>query len=591
MNRGFNITYQGETRSLAAWRITSLQRRRSSQAADGLTFVVEGEDITGAAPFAHDSEIVVYSDGVGWFRGRVVGVRRSVSGNASAFFYEIAGPWWYMERVVYQQPWAVQGGADVLKTHVLLNLTPSGQPWSTREQIHDALTWARDRALAQYGTAPFQWTKTQIPEIAVPSDEVRDTTAAEIVRKQLRWMPDVVTWFDYTTNPPTLHARRREDLETVTLDYGPNCAALDLTPRSDLTVPAVVLKYEQVNTVDGISGATVTVDAYPPGSTGEEFGALLATIDLAGGTAVHASAYVRSEELPTTSGDWAAWLKTKEPWLEDARVSILSVDSVTRGASEDPEGSEPVTPLPRELLGGGIADWMNGVAQQETVVIRATLQIKDDAGEVIDDQSRTFSVNIQTTDVPTGHYQTQEFVAGEAVPVGLAQSVYQSLAVADQQGTLTVVGENAAAAVRPGVRISIAGGQADWATMATPVQEVTEDLQSLTARVLVGPPAHLGPRDLVDLLRVNRFRLVITRRDGRSSATASTGFSLPKTTRLENASAGGVTRSRLVIKSNGAIDLDAHLCLGKVVTVREVSVCVNGVEKRMLVLCSEPYDA
>lgn len=588
----YTVTCNGDSRTLADWRITTLQRRRSSMAADSVTFLVDGLDITGEAPFPDGSEISIEADGVGWFRGRVVSVRRSAAGNSGVFAYEVAGPWWYLERVVYQQPWAQQGSADVLRTHCLLNLTTTGLAWSTRDQIDDALVWTRDRAIGQYGSAPFQWLKSELPEIQIPSDEVRDTTAAEVIRKQFRWMPDCVTWFDYATTPPTFHARRRADLESVRVTYAAERVAVDLTPRTDLVVPSVVLKYEQVASVDGQSIASVSVDAWPPGATGEEFGALLLTVDLAGGTAVHASAYVRSEALPTTNEEWRAWLRTKEPWLNDARATILSIDSVTRGASEDPEGSEPIDPLPRELLGGAIADWMNGSSQQETVTIRVTLQIKDDAGEVIDDQSKTFTVNIQTTDVATGHYQTlQEFVSGESVPVGLAQSLYESLSVADYQGTISVVGDGAGAGVRPGNRLSIDGGHADWSTMAAPVQEVIEDVGSLTTRISVGPPGHLGPRDLIDLLRVNRFRLVITRRDGRSSGVASTGFALPKSTRLENASAGNVTRSRLVIRSNGAIDLDGALCLGKTVTVREVSVCVNGVEKRMLVLCSEPYDA
>ena len=42
---------------------------------------------------------------------------------------------------------------------------------------------------------------------------------------------------------------------------------------------------------------------------------------------------------------------------------------------------------------------------------------------------------------------------------------------------------------------------------------------------------------------------------------------------------------------NGRIVLDAASAGAMEVAVREISVCVNGVEKRMLVIASEPYDA
>lgn len=66
---------------------------------------------------------------------------------------------------------------------------------------------------------------------------------------------------------------------------------------------------------------------------------------------------------------------------------------------------------------------------------------------------------------------------------------------------------------------------------------------------------------------------------------------MPRNGRLENATAGSVARSRFVVRGNGSIDLDSALCLGQAVTVREVGVCVDGVQKKMLIVASLPYDA
>lgn len=585
----FTLTRGTTTKTLEEWRVFSMVRKRSSQAVDALSFGLTLDSAGAALPFSVEDELILKFGETIWFRGRVTSRRRSVSGNSAVCSVEVAGPWWYLEQLVYQQPWATQGSADTFRSHCLLNLTKEGQPWSTREQIHDALTWARDRAVARYGSAPFQWTKESLPEASIPSDEVRDTTTAEIVRRQFRWLPDCVTWFDYSTTPPTFWARRRSQLAGLNLAWGPQITAADFMPREDLVVPSVALKFEQVNAIDGSPIAEVTQQIYPPGATGDEFGALVATIDLAGGTAVHVSGYVRSEPLPGNTAGWTEWLKTKEPWLNDTRVQIRSLDSISRAPTDPEDGTST---LPRELLEGGVTDWMTGDVQQETVKIRATLRILDDAGAVLDDQSRTFTINIQTTNIATGTYSAlQEFVAGEPVPVGLAQTVYEGLSTAEYQGSIVLTDPEFAVAVSPGMRLSVTGADRAWETMGASVQEVAEDLVSKSVRISVGPPSHLGPRDLVDLLRVNRFRLVISRPNGRSSGTSGGSVSLPKNGRLENATAGSVARSRFVVRGNGSIDLDSSLCLGQAITIREIGVCVNGVQKKMLILASLPYDA
>lgn len=48
------------------------------------------------------------------------------------------------------------------------------------------------------------------------------------------------------------------------------------------------------------------------------------------------------------------------------------------------------------------------------------------------------------------------------------------------------------------------------AAMDAVVQSIDEDVDLGTSRISFGPPQHLGPRDMLELLRVNRFRLRIT---------------------------------------------------------------------------------
>ena len=71
----------------------------------------------------------------------------------------------------------------------------------------------------------------------------------------LRWSPDAVTWFDYTTSPPTFHCDARANLETqpLALNGGDLIRDLRVNPRYDLLTPYVLINYEQTTTVNGQS--------------------------------------------------------------------------------------------------------------------------------------------------------------------------------------------------------------------------------------------------------------------------------------------------------------------------------------------------
>lgn len=588
----WTLTHGAVTRTLAAWKISGLVRQRSSQAIDSLQFTA-AIDLDGVEPFASEDEIIVSQDGSTWFRGRVTGSRREATGSSETIQYTVAGPWWYLEQLVFQQVWTIRG-ISLHSSHCLLN-TPviaDGSLMGVRQQLAAALQWASDNAAARWGDAPFQWVESELPDVQIPADEVRDVTCAEVIRKQLRWVPDAVSWFDYRTSPPTFRCRRRGDLDSTDLAITDRIASVTLVPRHDLRVPAVVLKYERIDTVDGVQGFSLVTDVAPEGSTGQEFGAFCATIDLVGLTASRARATIEATALPdaTDLAAWWLWLKKKEPWLGNPAVTLQAIESIERIPSSDPEAH----PLPRELISGQIPDWIAAASQQETVKAKVRLNILGDH-EAADEGVREISVNVQTTNAVSGSYNTvTEIVTGESPPVGLAQALYDALSVLVFEGEIVRVTAEIPEddSIVIGRRLNITGSRAEWASMDAVIQEVAEDVDSGTTRIRVGPPSHLGPRDLVELLRVNRFRMVYTSRATRSGSSASAaGVGLGRDVRLENATSGNTGRSRLKIAHSnaGSIDLDASLAAGHPMGVKEVSICVNGVEKRMLIVCSEPY--
>lgn len=578
--------------------IVSAQRARRSQGIDAWVATIARDSILNDLGIAVGDVVDILRDGAPWFTGRVTSVDLDVSGGNEGATLRVSGPWWYLDQLVYQQVWHIYGGGDVTKSHCLLNTWADGLAMGIRDQLHEALAWTSAQAAARYGAAPFAWDKSGFPNAQIPPDEVRDITSGEVIRKQLRWVPDAVTWFDYSTTPPTFHCSQRSALSRKTISTASGIQSLRVVPRSDLVVPAVVLKFERTDQVDGVAVPSVSVDAAPSGATGTEFGALCATIDLQGFSVSYARAAIESVALPPTSNSaaWWQWMLTKERWLQDTRVQLLEVRSVTRIPSEDP--GAPL--LDRELVAGQIPDWLDVSAQQETVTIEARVQIVEgaDADEIV---LRRFTASINTTSAATGEYtQAQSVQAGEVPPVGLAQFLYDALSVLEYEGNVSLgaielPAEGSTDAIGIGDRLSISGLRSEWADMAAMVQEVSEDITTGQRSIRFGPPQHLGPRDLVELLRVNRFRQVFTASSKRAGQSTSTdGVGLGRTTRLENSGGGAMNRARLVIRGEtggGRIVLDAGSTIGKELAVREVAVCVNGAEKRMLLIASAPYDA
>lgn len=574
------------------WRVSGIQRRRSSQAMDVVTFQVTGPEssLTTTTPFAPLLEVVVFRDGVRWFVGRITSIRRAAAGGAEQLSVELSGPWWYLENLVYQQTWRVFGSGEIHKSHCLLNTFADGTKMGVRLQIADILTWVSTNAVAKFGLAPFQWDPSEFPDALIPVDEVRDITSAEALSKQLRWIPDAVTWWDYSTTPPTFHCKRRASLPVTTMPAAAPIASIEITPRNDLVVPSVVLKYERIDVVNGTRHPGLFVDAYPPASTGSEFGALCATIDLEGWSVSSAEARITTEPFPKTQENWWKWLLKKEPWLGQKGITL--VEPVSVGITNTDSAVYPI--YDRELVDGQIAEWMGKGASRVTVGVMVHLSISG-RGESFESVWRAFSVNVVSTDAVTGTYrQVTDVTDGEAPPIGLAQVLYDALSVVEWEGTLSMVQESVGAPGAPAVgqRLNLTEGRPEWEAMAAMIQEVAENVDAGSTVIRFGPPQHLGPRDLVELLRVNRFRATRTSPLARTgdAGAAGTGIALGNQLPRENSSAGAVARERLKLAWNNTyIDLDAGKAAGHPMTIQEVSICMNGIERKMLILCSEPY--
>jgi hypothetical protein len=239
----WTIAYNGTEKLLADWGLARVTRTLVSQGLDELAFAAEGSAADAAPLFPFRSTITLwrnrtagggsFTGGQQWFAGLITQTPRAGSPQSESMQYKAVGPWWYLENRVFQQAYeniflgfAVAGDpttamfGQATSSHLFLNqgLSSSALVKITNgQQIIEALNWALKPFVDASAALPFRIGNVT-PNVDVPIDEVRDITCAEVIHKMLRWSPDAVTYFDYTTNPPTFNCVRRQDMIPANVD-------------------------------------------------------------------------------------------------------------------------------------------------------------------------------------------------------------------------------------------------------------------------------------------------------------------------------------------------------------------------------------
>jgi hypothetical protein len=651
-----------------------------------------------------------YTGGSIAFIGLVDMPPRRASGNAEELSYELTGPWWYLDNLVYQQPWyIVTDTAHPLdsrlggyQSHILMNNGINGARLFTDWQIWDAVHFAigfqtvnKKEIRLGYPTdakgAPMLVPTTQhytiknpagdpptvdigagpdatakFPSIEVPYSEGRDMTCGEVIRRQLKWSPDALTWFDYTTTHPvtgvpmpTFNCVRRADMKKMTLDLtdvSKITTRIELTRRDELKVPAVVVKFERTNTVDDVAYRLVDIrvapnpDGFAVGSVPylaladnyqRLFAALNITMDLEGSVTSTTSATIVTQRIDAMSPNPVVqlnWWKSKLKWLNDPRIRFgvplpgdpptmpfpLQPDnpfgifpgSTVRQVEPVPndDGSlPPFTPitdptLVNEIIEGQIPPWLlvkhvtegNAVSYQPAQAVREIISAQlryqlwepnplnglYDGGATLKDQPNVSIEHHSTsTDAAGGTYNTElTTTLSETIPEQLAQQLYDATSVLQFSGQVAFVEEECSGAylddtpekkkqsLHPGVLLNITnGGDPMWKTMDAMIQGVTEDIDTGTTQLVLGFATHLGPDDLIELLRINRLRVTNT-----SPAARLLGLSQQQANKVtlgqKNADRNGLPaltefQKMLLLMPNGQfVNVDA---INKVVEVQD----------------------
>lgn len=557
LSSAWTLLHQGVSRSADASGIRDIVRRRTSQAADVCTLHADGRALDAPPLFAAGDTVTVTHQGVPWFVGRVTSSPASGTGRAEGQSYELSGPWWYLEKLVCRQEWRFEGGSVTARVgRLILGQALDGSRLTTGQVIAETLQYAIDCG------APIQIGVID-PALAVPLDEVKDVTCAEVVRKMLRWHPDCVCWFDYATpGGPTFHCRARANLpaHTATLGRAPLAAVHGLAARADLVVPAVVIHYEVTSRANGTAQRQVVTDAAPPEATGGEFGAVVMTVPLRGRSLSTVEQRVVTRPIPGTDDPDDPALKdyllahyaglqrhASDPAVGVEGIALSNVrrvraDGATEPDPDSPGNVRPVeadTTLGNELTEGAVTDWMRSRYAVRTERQRLRFQYTVDRGSGTDPTAvcGPFSASVDVLATDAGFAEagsrTYGLVAsvseGDTVPAGLAAAYLSALSALQHSGEAEFVGAEPDGAPGLGQTLNLAGSaRSAWADMRALIVEEETEAAAGTTRVTFGPAGHLSPADLSALLQVTRpgvgGRVETASRATEASASRPTGL-------------------------------------------------------------------
>jgi hypothetical protein len=97
--------------------------------------------------------------------------------------------------------------------------------------------------------------------------------------------------------------------------------------------------------------------------------------------------------------------------------------------------------------------------------------------------------------------------------LAFAQRAYEAFAGMLWRGSFTMIGDDINSALRPGLRVNLLGGRAEWRDMNGLVQQVQHDIFGGRTSVTFGPPLQLTPSNLVQKLIALRRQKQVTNDD------------------------------------------------------------------------------
>jgi hypothetical protein len=254
---------------------------------------------------------------------------------------------------------------------------------------------------------------------------------------------------------------------------------------------------------------------------------------------------------------------------------------------------------------------MNVHSKHYVVTAVCQVDVFDSDHNLIKTEFRTLSCEIIVTDAVSKTYtKLASLFTGEAIPVGLAQSLYNSLNPLQYEGSVTLTEQECGFSSRAGdgvallraasgFTLNLTGGIPALASMAALIQKVEEEVDTGRTTISFGPAEQLSPQDLIERLRANRGRgvaLNFLKRTTGETADGANAVALSGPAPLLNTAAAGARTQLLVVTNNtNKITLDpAQITAAGATQLKTVAATVivaTGGQKAINILASEPFSS
>lgn len=484
----WTLEANGQTKSLAAWGLVCHGLREQSFGASEISFET-ADDYDAEPRFAFRSAGILRLGDTIVFQGRWTAPARSTRGNIERHRYTLRDVFWHLENLSYAEP------AETLAAQNRMRRMRGGRSVFGTGNLGAEITTVITHAAAK-GAA------VQIGSVAglgiQPQPQSRgDATCATMLQTLHRWCPDAATQIDPTTTPPTLHFIRRADATAHTLPVPQVRENLDIEELPELAVPAVIIRYVLTGSNNGEPSINVVVDKWPLNATGDEEGAIVATVNLRGPQTV-----TQKQALDVVNiAPNAQWFWEKHggySWLKNVSW-VNNNNTIANGNAVSDDGFPAL--LPNMILSGAVPHWK--AANSGTVVVTAEAKNFVRDGQTY--ESFPLRCSVQATSLMGGVYESPpETTPGDTVPLGVAQAYYESLIGPHFRGSLRyTAAEIALPRPRVGDVLNLTGGEAEargWHAMRAPIQAVEVDIDNATTVLHFGPAQHLSLADLQERL-------------------------------------------------------------------------------------------
>lgn len=509
------------------------------------------------------------------FRGEVERLTESMGrGGDATQSVTCAGPWAKMARLVFRQEWFAPGGPQ-LSSRLILNQTRTGLAQSLDAALSE---------LAGYGAKPcgYRVGTVAVSGQVLPSDECRDITVADAIRRELRLFPKAMARFDYSDPTPTLDIARPSAAATAAY-----VADIPKSSRERIydahPITGVDLEIEAIGTVDGIGYRQIGHQAAGDATAGNP-DCLYATLQIRGASssAVKQSFESVTEDIPGDLDD-ADWWRERHPRLAGVAPDAITIEDGARTPDRYPRISAATA---GEIEAAGLH------CEVSTFTCRARIETEDDVEDEIFLTLQYLTTDAEgTRDDPKTYTWVTESSAesGETVPEGLAATI-----LAERAGPLL----SERLSIRLGDSLPTLGDAIVEDAGTVYLQSIDIDCGSLTADLSFGIPDYLSPEDMASLLSGFRNKRTSTSSTVRVTGKPDQGDTvemgaIPPLSSSEFApGVKGKTTIRGRSSGGGSIVLDASaLEAGDRITVRRLTMAgEDGEDKAVKVLATGDFE-